>query len=175
MHFREHFICRFFFRDVGHEMTFGCNFTGAETEAPAICSVSQQSESAKLVVKAFCAQAVPKGHNSCSLHRKILDLKNNLRTEDSKQEMGSSMKMALKHYPDLLSHRTAGKGLHFEPEAMSDALLIRAQEAVTAYGDPVVTAFTAQIPNLLVGSEPAVSLALSTGQSCTIVVNFFLM
>ena len=172
MHFREHFIYRSFFCDVGHEMTFGCNFTGAETEAPAICSVSQQSESAKLVVKAFCAQAVPKGHNSFNFHRKILDLKNSWQTEDSKQEMGSSMKMALKHHPDLLSHSTAGKGMHLEPEAMSDALLIC---AVRAYGDPVVTAFTTQIPNLLVGSEPAVSLASSTGQSCTIVVNLFLM
>ena len=145
------------------------NSSFADERYKAYISVSVQSDAANCMVRKLCAQAA----RAASKAKK--DLKNNLPTEDSKQEMGSSMKMALKHHSDLLSHRTAGKGMHLEPEAMSDALLIRAEEAVRAYGDPVVTAFTTQIPNLLVGSESAVSLASSTGQSCTIVVNLFLM
>ena len=98
------YVGPFFFCDVGHEMTFGGNFTGAETEAPALRSVLQQSESAKRVVKASCAQAVPKVQKSTK------NLSNTLQTENSKQKMGSNMNMALE-YPDLQSYCSSDNGM----------------------------------------------------------------
>jgi len=86
-------------------MTFGQNFTGAQTEAPALRSVSQQSESAKRVVKTMCAQAVPE------VHKRTKNLSNTLQTENSKQKMGSNMNMALKHLQDLQSNRSIGNGM----------------------------------------------------------------
>ena len=134
-------------------------------------SVSQQSEAAKRMVKSMCAKAARVAH------KEKKDLKKNLQTENSKQTMGSNMNMALKHLPDLQSHHTAGKGMHVEPEAKSDALLMLAEEALRVSREPVVTAFRTQLPNPLLGSEPAVSLcatlASSTGKSRMIVLIYF--
>ena len=151
MHFREHFICRSFFCDVGHEMTFGWNFTGAETEAPAICSASQQSESAKLMVKALCAEAVPK------VHTRTKNLNNTLQTENRN------------------SPRTAGNGIQadiwqLETERQCKRLLLLVEQCSRAHREPEVT-----LPNPLLGSAQAVSLcavlASCTGKSKTFVVN----
>ena len=134
-------------------------------------SVSQQSEAANRTVKSMCAQAA----RAASKEKK--DLEKNLQTENSKQKMGSSMNMALKHHPDLQSHCTAGKGMHVQPEAKSDALPMLAEEALRVSREPIVTAFRTQLPNPLLGSEPAVSLcatlASSTGKSRMIVLIYF--
>ena len=155
-------------------MTFGWNFTGAETEAPAICSASQQSESAKLVVKALCAQAVPK------VHKRTKNLSNTLQTENRKQKMGSNMDMARKCISDLNSPRTAGNGIQadswrLETERQSEPLLLLAEQCSRAYREPEVTTTRENLPNPLLGSAQAVSLcavlASCTGKSKTFVVN----
>lgn len=172
----------FFFCVVGHEMTFGRNFTCAETEAPALRSVSKHSESAKRVVKTICAQEVPE------VHQRTQNLSNTLQTENSKQKMGSNMNMALKYalkyLPDLPSNRSIGNEMQadiwrLETERQSDTLQVLAEPCSRSSREPVVTAIGEKLPNHLLGSEQAISLCtvLSsfTGKSKTIVVNSFLI
>lgn len=168
----------FFFNVVGHEMTFGRNFTCAETEAPALRSVSQQSESAKRVVKTMCAQAVPE------VHKRSKNLSNTLQTEISKQKIGSNMNVALKYLPDLPSNRSIGNEMQadiwrLETERQSDTLPVLAEPCSGSSREPVVTAIGEKLPNHLLGPEQAISLCtvLSpfTGKSKRIFVNSFLI
>jgi hypothetical protein len=134
-------------------------------------SVSQQSAAGMRAVKTMCAQAAR------DVQKKKKDLKKNLQTENSKQTIGSNMKMALKHHLDLQPHRTACKRMLVEPTAKPDALLMLAEEALRVSPEPVLTAFKTQLQIPLLGSGQAVSLgatlASSTGKSRTIVVNLF--
>jgi hypothetical protein len=159
-------------------MTFGRNFTCAETEAPALRSVSQQSESAKRVVKTMCAQAVPE------VHKRSKNLSNTLQTEISKQKIGSNMNVALKYLPDLPSNRSIGNEMQadiwrLETERQSDTLPVLAEPCSRSSREPVVTAIGEKLPNHLLGPEQAISLCtvLSpfTGKSKRIFVNSFLI